>query len=44
MDILLGELEVIYSPTFIDLREVPKVEVAIVEGGVRTESDEEIVR
>jgi len=43
-DILLRELDVIYSPTFIDLREVPKVEVAIVEGGVRTESDEEIVR
>lgn len=34
----------IYSPTFIDLREVPKVEIAIVEGGVRTESDEEMVR
>ncbi|MCW4019950.1 MAG: F420-nonreducing hydrogenase [Candidatus Bathyarchaeota archaeon] len=43
-DILLGELDVIYSPTFIDLREVPKVEVAIVEGGVRTERDEEIIR
>ena len=43
-EILLGELDVIYSPTFIDLREVPKVEVAIVEGGVRTESDEETVR
>jgi len=43
-EILLGELDVIYSPTFIDLKEVPKVEVAIVEGGVRTESDEEMVR
>jgi len=43
-DILLGEIDVIYSPTFIDLREIPKVEVAIVEGGVRTERDEEIIR
>jgi F420-non-reducing hydrogenase small subunit len=44
IEILLGELDVVFSPTFMDLREVPKVEVAIVEGGVRTESDEEMVR
>lgn len=43
-DILLGELDVIYSPTFIDLKDIPRVEVAIVEGGVRTERDEEIIR
>jgi F420-non-reducing hydrogenase small subunit len=44
LDILLDELEVVYSPTFMDLKEVPKVDVAIVEGGVRTEEDEEIIR
>jgi F420-non-reducing hydrogenase small subunit len=44
LDILLGELEVIYSPTFMDLKEVPKVDVAIVEGGVRTEEDEQVIR
>jgi len=43
-DILLNELDVIYSPTFLDLREIPNVELAIVEGGVRTERDEEIIR
>lgn len=43
-EVLLGELDVIYSPTFIDLKEIPKVEIAIVEGGVRTERDEEIIR
>lgn len=44
LDIILGELDVIYSPTFIDLKEIPKVKIAIVEGGVRVERDEEIIR
>jgi F420-non-reducing hydrogenase small subunit len=43
-EILLNELDIIYSPTFIDLKDIPRVEVAIVEGGVRTERDEETIR
>lgn len=34
----------IYSPTFIDKKEIPRVDLAIVEGGVRTEEDEELLR
>ncbi len=43
-DLLLSELDIVYSPTFVDLKEIPNVELAIVEGGVRTKDDEEIIR
>lgn len=41
---LLKDVEVVFSPTFVDTREVPRVDLAIVEGGVRTEADEELLR
>jgi F420-non-reducing hydrogenase small subunit len=44
LEILSGDFDVIYSPTFIDLKEVPRVDLAIVEGGVRTEQDEAFIR
>ena len=44
LEILLGDFEIVYSPTFVDLKEIPKVDLAIVEGGVRTEDDEEFIR
>ena len=44
MPVLLAELDVVYSLTFMDLKDIPRVEIAIVEGGVRTEKDEEIIR
>ncbi len=44
LEILSGDFEIVYSPTFVDLREIPKVDLAIVEGGVRTLEDEELIR
>jgi len=44
LEILSGDFEVIYSPTFVDLKEVPTVDLAIVEGGVRTKEDESFIR
>lgn len=44
LDILSGDFEIVYSPTFIDLKEVPNVDLAIVEGGVRTEDDEKLIK
>ena len=44
LEILSGDFEIVYSPIFIDLKEIPKVDLAIVEGGVRTEEDEELIR
>ena len=41
---ILKEVEVIYWPTFVDLKEIQHVDLAIVEGGIRTEEDEEIIR
>jgi len=41
---LLGDVDVVYSTTFMDTREIPRVDLAIVEGGVRTEEDEELLR
>ncbi|MFQ6075276.1 MAG: F420-nonreducing hydrogenase [Candidatus Bathyarchaeia archaeon] len=41
---MLKDVEVVYSPIFIDVREVPKVDVAMVEGGVRTVADENLLR
>ncbi len=44
LEILSGDFDVIYSPTFIDLKEIPTVDLAIVEGGVRTKEDERFIR
>ena len=44
IEILSGDFEIVYSPTFVDLREVPEVDLSIVEGGVRTQADENLVR
>jgi len=44
LEILSGDFEIVYSPTFVDLREIPNVDLAIVEGGVRTEEDERFIR
>jgi F420-non-reducing hydrogenase small subunit len=44
LEILSGDFEIVYSPTFIDLKEISEVDLAIVEGGVRTEADEKLVR
>ncbi len=44
LEVLSGDFEIVYSPTFIDLREIPNVDLAIVEGGVRTREDEELIR
>jgi F420-non-reducing hydrogenase small subunit len=44
LEILSQDLEIIYSPTFTDLKEVPDADIAIVEGGVRTEEDEKMIR
>jgi len=41
---VLKDIEVVYWPTFVDLREIRHVDLAIVEGGIRTEEDEEIIR
>jgi F420-non-reducing hydrogenase small subunit len=44
LEILSGDFEVVYSPTFVDLKEIPEVDLAIVEGGVRTVSDKELIK
>lgn len=44
MEILSQDFEIVYSPPFVDLKEVPSVDLAIVEGGVRTEEDEQLIR
>jgi len=44
LEILSEEFEIVYSPTFVDLKEVPNVDLAIVEGGVRTKDDETLIR
>lgn len=44
LEILSGDFEIVYSPTFVDLRQIPKVDLAIVEGGVRTEDDEQLIK
>jgi len=44
VDILSSEFEIVYSPTFMDLKEIPEVDLAIVEGGIRTEADEDLIR
>ncbi|MEM2119239.1 MAG: F420-nonreducing hydrogenase [Candidatus Bathyarchaeia archaeon] len=44
LEILSEDLDIVYSPTFVDLKEVPSVDLAIVEGGVRTKEDERLIR
>jgi len=44
LEILSGDFKVVYSPTFIDLKEVPEVDLSIVEGGVRTRDDENLIK
>jgi F420-non-reducing hydrogenase small subunit len=44
LEILSEDFDIVYSPTFVDLKEVPDVDLAIVEGGVRTEEDEKLIR
>jgi F420-non-reducing hydrogenase small subunit len=44
LEILSEDFEIVYSPTFVDLKEVPAVDLAIVEGGVRTKEDEKLIR
>ena len=44
LEILSGDFEIVYSPTFVDLKEIPEVDLAIVEGGVRTVSDEGLIK
>jgi len=44
LEILSGDFEIVYSPTFVDLKEIPNVDLAIVEGGVRTKEDEKLIR
>lgn len=44
IDFLTKDVEVVFSPTFVDTKEILRVDLAIVEGGVRTEEDEELLR
>jgi F420-non-reducing hydrogenase small subunit len=44
LEILSEDFDIVYSPTFVDLKEIPEVDLAIVEGGVRTEEDEKLIR
>lgn len=44
LEILSGDFEIVYSPTFIDFKEIPEVDLAVVEGGVRTQEDENLIR
>jgi F420-non-reducing hydrogenase small subunit len=44
LEILSGDFDIVYSPTFVDLKEIPNVDLAIVEGGVRTKEDENFIR
>jgi F420-non-reducing hydrogenase small subunit len=44
LEILSDDFDIVYSPTFVDLKEVPNVELSIVEGGVRTKDDENLIR
>jgi len=39
LEILSQDFEIVYSPTFIDLSDIPNVDLSIVEGGIRTDED-----
>lgn len=41
---VLEGVEVVFSPTFMDTKEIQRVDIAVVEGGVRTVDDEELIR
>jgi len=41
---LFKDFDIVYSPTFVDLQEIPNVDLSIVEGGVRTREDENLIR
>lgn len=43
-DLLQRGVEVVYSPTFVDTKEIQRVDIAIVEGGVKTDEDEDLLR
>lgn len=43
-DLLQRGVEVVYSPTFVDTKEIQRVDIAIVEGGVKTDEDEDLIR
>jgi F420-non-reducing hydrogenase small subunit len=44
LEILSQDFEIVYSPTFIDLSDIPNVDLSIVEGGIRTDEDMQYIR
>ena len=44
MNILAEDFQIVYAPTFMDAREIPQVDISIVEGGVRTNEEETLIR
>ena len=44
LEILSQHFDIVYSPTFVDLKEVQSLDLAIVEGGVRTSEDERLIK
>lgn len=44
VEVLSSEFDIVYSPTFMDVKEIPSADLAIVEGGVRTKQDENMIR
>ena len=44
LEILSQHFDIVYSPTFVDLKEVQSADLAIVEGGVRTSEDERLIK
>ena len=43
-NLLQRGVEVVYSPTFVDTKEIKRVDIAIIEGGVKSDEDEELLR
>ena len=44
LEILSQDFEIVYSPTFMDLSDIPNVDLSIVEGGIRTDEDMQYIR
>jgi F420-non-reducing hydrogenase small subunit len=44
IDVVSRDIDLIYCPTFIDMSEIPSVDISIIEGGVRTEEDLKLVK
>lgn len=44
LEILSQHFDIVYSPTFVDLKEVQSADLAIVEGGIRTSEDERLIK